>query len=62
MERLSSEELKTQLDQQHDLVKKLHYLKLQQAAETVVSLQKGVSAMKIKSMPHSNVASGAGKL
>ena len=48
IEQLSVEELGSQLDQQHDLLKRLHYLKLQQAAETVASMQKGVSAMQKK--------------
>ena len=48
IEQLSSEELKAQLDQQHDLVKKLSFLKLQQTAETVAHMQKGIAAMKPK--------------
>ena len=48
LEQLSSEDLKTQLDQQQDLVKKLHFLKLQQTAETVAHMQKGITAFGIK--------------
>ena len=48
LEQLSSEDLKIQLDQQQDLVKKLHFLKLQQTAETVAHMQKGIAAMRPK--------------
>ena len=47
IEQLSSEDLKAQLDQQHDLVKKLSYLKLQQTAETVANMQKGITAFSV---------------
>ena len=58
MEQLSSEDLAGQLDQQHDLVKKLHYLKLQQTAATVAHLQKGIAGftMKPKNTQQTNIA------
>ena len=64
IEQLSSEDLKAQLDQQHDLVKKLSYLKLQQTAETVANMQKGITAfsvLKPKSSQQAGVAN-QGKL
>ena len=54
-EQLSVEELSTQLDQQHDLLKKLHYLKLQQTAQTVASMQKGVTAWQKKQPNPTNI-------
>ena len=59
LEQLSSEDLEIQLDQQQDLVKKLHFLKLQQTAATVAHMQKGITAMRPKpSQQTSNANTG----
>jgi hypothetical protein len=65
LEQLSSEDLKTQLDQQHDLAKKLCFLKLQQTAETVAHMQKGISGFAMRPKPSqqtNNANTGNSKL
>ena len=60
-EPISEEELKNQLEQRNELAKKLHFLKLQQAAETVASMQMGVSAMVPKKSDKEKTLTHKGK-
>ena len=59
LSQISSEDVKGQLDQQQDLVKKLQFLKFQQTADTVAHLQKGIAGFAMKTKPSEQTSSAA---